>query len=281
MIARKTIIAAASVAVILGGGATALATSGTLAVTAATTANFDTGCVTSAHTLAYLYKGSHSCASGQVKFTWNITGPAGPKGATGATGAQGATGPQGPAGPSDLTVSTSTSVSNRDDSGGNGNWATDAMVRMVTITRHEAAAVANCGDGAVTCWYYTATLTDSGTFTTQPGAFTPNQGLDNGQKISGTVNGNFTGGSHIEFYASSNAPNASLVPATVSGDSPSTTNWVEQAFPGGTVFSVPSLLDWSWSYNAPATCEHWTDAFNNSGGQSKSAGDITGVNACA
>lgn len=237
--------------------------------------------------LQHIYSGAHSCASGQVKYTWNQTGPqgpAGPAGAKGATGpagpkgATGATGPQGPpgknAGP--VTVSASTSVSGRDDSGNNGNWATDAMVRDITVTRHSAVAVANCGGGVTECWYYTAQLTDSGTFQTDPGAKSPNAGVT----ISGTVDGTFTGGSAIEFYASSGTPSAATVPATLTGDSPSTTDWVEQLFPSGTAFSTPSLLDWSWSYSAPATCENWVDAYSNGDGGQAGDGDITGTNAC-
>jgi len=173
-------------------------------------------------------------------------------------------------------VTASTSVSNRDDSGNHGNWATDTFVRTASITRHEAAGVSDCGGGATSCYYYTGSVTDSGSFVTDTGANSPNAGV----KISGTVDGTMTGGSKIEFYASSNTPSAALVPATLSGDSPSTTAWVEQFFPGGTVFSAPSLLNWSWNYQAPATCEQWVDAYNNSDGSLPADGDITGVNAC-
>jgi hypothetical protein len=243
-----------------------------------------------------------TCPTGTYYGSWNAkgntgatgaTGATGPKGDTGATGATGATGPAGPAGPSDLTVTASTSLSNRDDSGNGadngGNWATDAFIRTVNLTRHEAGPVSNCGGSATTCYFYTASLTDSGTFTTQANADTPNQacteptvGTCAGLDIQGTVAGNFTGGSKIEFWASSNTPNASLVPATVSGDSPSTTNWVKQFFSGGTDFSSVSLLNWSWSYNAPATCETWVDALSNGSGNGTFAadGNIAGVNQC-
>jgi hypothetical protein len=265
---RKILIAAGSaVAVVMGGGALALAVPAAISVTPPTI----TACVSATNVVQHLYAHSHTCPAGQHKITWNQRGP---------QGIQGVQGIQGPAGPSDLSLSAMTSVSNRDDSGGNGNWATDAMIRSVSITRHEAAAVSNCGGAVATCYYYTGTLTDSGTFVTQDGAFTPNQGLHAGQHISGTVQGNFTGGTHLEFYASSAAPSASGVVSTVSGDSPSTTNWVEQFFPGGTSFSSINLIDWSWSYNAPNTCESWVDAASNSGGQSAGAGDITGVNHC-
>lgn len=222
----------------------------------------------------------HACSPGYVIVG---TGPAGAAGAPGAAGPKGATGPAGPKGPAGpagpsagLTVSASTSISGRDDSGNHGNWAVDAFVRSVTVTRHSAVAVSNCGSGATSCWYYTAALTDTGSFATGAGAKSP----DAGTAIAGTVQGTMTGGSKIEFYASSNLPAAAAMPATLTGDSPSTTNWVEQMFPAGTTFSAPSLLDWSWTYSAPNTCETWVDAYNNSDGAGAGAGDITGVNAC-
>lgn len=71
------------------------------------------------------------------------------------------------------------------------------------------------------------------------------------------------------------------MPATLSGDSPSTTAWAEQFFPAGTIFTTSSLLNWSWAYNAPNSCETWTDAYNNGAGGQAGDGDITGVNACS
>ena len=54
--------------------------------------------------------------------------------------------------------------------------------------------------------------------------------------------------------------------------------WYEQMFPAGTSFSGPAnLIDWSWTYNAPATCEQWTDALSNGGGQDSGAGNIAGL----
>ena len=200
----------------------------------------------------------------------------GAQGLKGAQGLQGIQGPPGPAG-TPVTATAAVSVSNRDDSGNHGNWATDAFTRAVTVTRHSAAPAANCGPAAVKCWFYTATLADSGTFTTKTGASSP----DAGTVINGTVMGTFTGGSDIEFYASSGTPGASAVPGTLTGDSPSTTSWVKQFFPDGTLFSSPGLTDWSWTYVAPNTCEKWVDAFDNSDGTGAGAGDITGVNACA
>lgn len=214
-----------------------------------------------------------TCPKGTMLVWWNQTGPQGLKGDTG---------PQGPAGPSDLSVTATTAVNNRDDSGNHGNWATDAFTRVVTVTRHEAAAVSNCGGGATICYYYTASLADNGSFVTQTGAHSPNAGA----LISGTVQGTMTGGSKIEFYAGSTdgswdgSPSAVGVPATVSGDTPHTSDWVKAFFSGSTTFSSSQLLNWSWTYNAPNTCEQWVDAYNNTDGTGTGAGDITGTNAC-
>src|SRR6266851_2068518 len=281
----KLAIALVAVAGLIGAAGTSLAAS-----SVTTTPKIYYGCVKTSGTPTRVLWNVHTvpvtCPLGSFGIHWNqtgpqgpqgiqgltgATGPAGPTGSTGPkgdagatgpqgpqgdTGATGPTGPQGPPGPSDLSVMATTSVTNRDDSGGNGFWAKDAFVRTISITRHEASDVSHCGGGVPTCWFYSGTFTDSGTFETITNAFTPNQGLDTGMHISGTVDGNFSGGSHIEFYASSNAPDAGLVPSTVSGDSPSTGTWYEKFFPGGTSFSGPAnLIDWSWTYNAPNTCE--------------------------
>jgi hypothetical protein len=274
---RLTLAATAASVIALTGAAGALAS--TPASSAAPTAY--SGCVkylgTPARVLWNVHTAPVTCPAGSFAVHWNQAGPQGP------AGPQGIQGIQGPPGPSDLSVTATTSVSGRDDSGGDGNWATDAFIRMITITRHEAAAVSNCGGGVAACWFYTGTITDSGTFQTQAGAETPNQGYAGPDTIAGIVSGNFTGGSHIEFYASSSAPNAGLVPSTISGDLPSTSAWYQKFFSGSTVFSGPAnLIDWSWSYSAPATCEHWTDAAGNGAGQGTALadGDITGVNHC-
>lgn len=218
------------------------------------------------------FSNAGNCPGGQFAVAWNAQGPAG------LTGAAGPAGPQGPAGTfTPVTATADTSVSNRDDSGNNGNWATDAFTRTVTVTRHSASPAGNCGAAAAKCWFYTAALADTGTFTTDTGAKSPNAGT----VINGVVDGTFTGGSDIEFYASSDTPSAASVPGTVSGDMPSTTNWAAQFFPAGTVFSTPNLTDWSWTYVAPKTCEKWTDAVGNGDGHLSGDGDITGTNACS
>lgn len=183
-----------------------------------------------------------------------------------------------------VTATATTAVSNRSDSGYSGgkggNWAKDAFSRAVTITRHGPVAVSNCGgtatNGVTSCYHYTGTITDTGSFTTISGANSPNAGTS----IHGVVTGTMTGGSAVEFYASSGTPDASLVSATYSGDGISSTNWVEQFFPHGTAFSTPNEINWAYHYAAPNTCETWDDNYNNGGGSQPGDGDIVGVNHC-
>jgi hypothetical protein len=83
-----------------------------------------------------------------------------------------------------------------------------------------------------------------------------------------------------------------MVPKVLSyiGDGPiDTTHWYTLFFPTSTNFTVPTgsaagdpWTAWSWSYVAPATCETWTDAYNNGAGNGTYAadGNIAGLNQC-
>jgi hypothetical protein len=206
---------------------------------------------------------------------------AGAQGPAGPAGAQGPAGPAGPAGASyvPVTATATTALSDRSDSGNHGNWATDTISRTVAVARHSAVPAKDCGSSATQCWFYTGTIEDTGTFTTIAGADSPQAGV----AITGTQTGSMIGGSEIEFYASSDTPNASLVPATATGNTVSTTTWAEQLFADGTLFSTPKLTNWSWTYTdtSPANCETWTDAYNNSDGSLVADGDITGSTHCS
>jgi hypothetical protein len=139
------------------------------------------------------------------------------------------------------------------------------------------------------------TVSDTGTFTTQPG-LTPNQGCTepnsqscSGLDISGTVVGSLTGGGDQEFYADQATP---AVPKVLSytGSAPiDTSHWYTLFFPPSTNFGFPAATSagqpwttWSWSYAASATCETWTDAYNNNSGSGTYAadGNIAGINQC-
>lgn len=68
-----------------------------------------------------------------------------------------------------------------------------------------------------------------------------------------------------------------------------TSHWYTLFFPSSASFGFPSATsagqpwtNWSWSYAAPATCETWTDAYNNGSGSGTYAadGNIAGLNQC-
>jgi len=182
-----------------------------------------------------------------------------------------------------VTVTATTKLSNRADSGGNGNWATDAMTRKLVI--RETGRSAGVYD-------FTATVTDSGSFATDNGAFTPDQGgTDAGLVIFKHTAGSLYGGADYSFTATT-LPDGRYVPSRESGTPLSgdrtTSLWYEQAFGAGTVFGGTGIGNWSWSYAGPVcktgTGRHvsyvpqrWTDALNNDGGQSATAGNITGA----
>lgn len=218
-----------------------------------------------------IQKGSIGADDLAKEVTDKLGGP-GPQGPAGPAGPAGPPGPAGPAGDSDiLSAVATTSVTDRNDSGHHGDWAKDSFTRTVSVTRQHASTAAKCGGGATQCWFYTASLADSGTFTTIDGANSPQDGT----AIAGTVMGTFNGGSRIEFYANSDSPNPSIVPATVTGNALATSDWVKEFFAADTVFSSVNLLNWAWTYTAPNTCEQWINAV------AGDSGDITGVNACA
>lgn len=257
-----------------GGGvaASALVTSATAPVPHAGYA-----CVNlSTHTtMSILDTPSASCPAGTTSIVLGAQGPAGPAGPAG---------PQGPQGPGFQVVAASaqTDITNDQDSGNNGNWAIDTLTRQITVVRHGQVAASLCGgtatNGITGCWFYTALLSDSGSFTTITGASSPNAGT----AIHGKLTGSVTGGSAFEFYANSNDPQSSLVPATLDASTSGTdsSNWPARFFTPATAIAGMNEINWTYTYDAPTTCETWVDAFNNGDGGRPADGDITGVNAC-
>lgn len=200
-------------------------------------------------------------------------GPAGPAGPPGPKGDPGTAGTNGSNGSDALvTVTGSTQITNRNDSGHSGNWATDDMLRSATVTRQHASPSAKCG-GADQCYFYTGEFTDNGTFTTLDGANSPNAG----KPISGTLSGTVTGVQKFEFYSSDDSPGT--VPASSSGNGVSSAQWLGQFFTPGSVFGM-NEISYSYDYTGTGTCESWHESNTNNDGQADGAGDITGVNAC-
>jgi hypothetical protein len=190
--------------------------------------------------------------------------------------------PAASAAPAPPSVTATTHLTNRADSGGNGDWATDTMTRKLVIT--QTGRTGNVRD-------FTATVTDTGSFITTYRAYTPNQGgADLGRRIDAWLTGSLAGKAAYAFTATA-APAAGLVPAAESGtpaSGPKTTSlWYEQAFPAGTIFGGAGIGTWGWNYTAASVgilfgggftlcTEHWSDASVNNGGQTANSGDITG-----
>lgn len=131
------------------------------------------------------------------------------------------------------TFTAHTTFQHVSDVGGGGVWASDDITRTLTITETGATPVPSGGK----VYHYTATIADTGTFETLPGALTPNQGGQNKfQHINGIVGGTLTGTASYTFsstYTPNNTPNLG-VPGYVGGPNAAapTATWWEQAFPG-------------------------------------------------
>ena len=174
------------------------------------------------------------------------------------------------------TVTAVTHVYNDPDSGNNGTWATDNFERTVTVTLDSPQPVSTPAGFLA----YTATVSDSGTFVTHAGAFTPNQSVV-GEKISHDAKGTFSGSASYLITAPSTDALGSTFPATLNDNNvpatgaQTTSNWPEQAFTPETGVNV-TLGNWSWTYNTPAG-ETWTDASTNGDGNLVQDGNITGL----
>jgi hypothetical protein len=206
------------------------------------------------------------------------TGPSGSPGPQGPVGPDGPPGPQGPQGDdATLTVTATTSVTDWPETSG---WATDAFTRTLTLTRQGAVASSHCG-GTPVCFFYTGTLGDVGTFLAHDGENSPNSSEH--LTIDGDVSGEMEGTATFEFYASSGAPDASLVPTSIATrtdpalNGVGTSTWAKLAFPVDTVFAGgPTLTSYLWSYFTE--CETWLDGINpGDDGQGPTDGNITGA----
>jgi len=202
--------------------------------------------------------------------------------------------PFGPGRASTVTATATTRIANDPDSG-HGTpaiWATDTITRTVTVTKGTQVPGTGCGLAASDgCWSFTADLSDSGTFTTIPGAGTPNQAcagcaglLIASPAVSGMIQGTYT----VTFDASAPVADASLVaknhddlglPAVPPYTS---TTWGEQFFPAGTSFGSIAGGAYTWTYQVVKggfpffTTQRWTDSSSNNDGNSPGAGNITG-----
>jgi hypothetical protein len=174
-----------------------------------------------------------------------------------------------------VSVTALSNLTNRPDSGQHGNWATDTITRSVSITKQGAVPASNCGAAATSCFFYTGSLIDNGTIVTTDGALSPKDGV----AIKGNNSGTMSGGAKLEFFATSDTPDVSLVQGNVDGAGSdvaetTTARWVAQFFPGSVKVTDAVLNDWKWTYMVPGTCETSTQS------PAGINGDITGVSAC-
>jgi hypothetical protein len=175
------------------------------------------------------------------------------------------------------TVTAVTHIQNDPDSGHAGIWAIDQITRTTTVTRDPAHDV----PGFLA---YTASASDAGTFTTRPGALTPNQSVP-GQVIAHVVSGTMTGAADYAVLAptgdalgstfQSALNDNSLAPAP--GSPESVGGWPLQGFTPASGVLV-TLKDWGWTYATPAG-EDWVDssAVGNGDGNLVQDGNITGL----
>jgi len=184
-------------------------------------------------------------------------------------------------------VSASTAISNRPDSGNNGDWALDNFTRTVTITLVGEVAQSNCGGPTATghCYLWDEKIDDFGHFTAQAGDLSPRAGTT----LDRTLTGSFTGGTTSgQFFSSWKTAKATLVPATENDQSEdptgkhTTSQWAEQFFGASAQFAGESLVNWLWTYTlnfgadnqCPNDAFRWQDGANNGDGAQAPDGDI-------
>jgi hypothetical protein len=197
-----------------------------------------------------------------------------------------------------VPVSATTTLSNRPDSGAQGNnWALDNFKRKATVVRVAEVAVSNCpGSDTGHCYLWDGSISDSGTFTTIAGQLAPRTGTLDRQ-----ITGKFAGGAPtVQFFASWKTAKAARVPVTENDNGVvptgrhTTTNWVEQFFGPSAVFNSaanpggPDLgSKWSWTYTlnfgtnnqCPNDAFRWVDANAGGGGSLNTDGNILTPNA--
>ena len=202
--------------------------------------------------------------------------------------------PFGPGHASTITATATTRITNDPDSG-HGTpavWAIDTITRTVTVTKGTQVPGTDCGLAvSAGCWSFTAALSDSGSFTTIPGAGTPNQAcagcaglLIKAPAVSGMLQGNYV----VTFDASYPVADASLVGKnhddhSLPASPPYTSStWGEQFFPAGTHFGNVTGGAYTWTYQVVQggfpyfTTQRWVDSSSNGDGNEPQDGNVTG-----
>lgn len=174
-----------------------------------------------------------------------------------------------------------TSISNRPDSGHGGVWAYDTVKRTATVTLQSPQPATSTFPAGVplTDQVYTETISDSGAFTTIPGALTPNQSTA-ALKVAHAVDGTLTGSYTLTVYAPSADTLTGTVPAaeddqfsTLTAGFVSTGNWANQFFATPTDKIVGGAYNWTYTTGCN---ESWVDSSGNGDGNLPADGNITG-----
>jgi len=188
----------------------------------------------------------------------------------------------GPCSPGTGKQSAVTALTNRPDSGGGGTWALDGKTPRTPLTRTLSVTLISHAAGV---WDWQAAVCDGGSFTAIPGALAPNQGPGHAGDViaAPAASGSVTGTAFYQF--STDQPLSAArnlgVPASEDGapvtPAQTTPLWFEQAFPAGTTFTGPGLLDtWSWTYTEGTFVPRsWTDSAADGDGQTPAAEQIT------
>jgi hypothetical protein len=121
------------------------------------------------------------------------------------------------------------------------------------------------------CGTYYGVIVDAGTFTTLPGAKSPNAGVPV-TPTKGHVWGTAMTTEFTAHYKGDWANGQTFVGAGGTATNPSTTNWVKTYFDHVSLdYALPK---WTWTYTTD--CEKWVDASDNGYGALPDDGDIIG-----
>jgi hypothetical protein len=174
----------------------------------------------------------------------------------------------------------STLFTNSQVAGNGGNWAVARLSRHTVLTGGREPLAGDCGQTSGFCLQWTVTVSDSGTFTTKPGAPTPNQS-DPGLTIHGTNDGTFTATTQSATFYTNQYPDPAQVPSQYNGTIPAW-GWAPYLFPAGTHIiradGMVSTTAMTATYTADTRCgdQTWVDTFGNDAGNLPVDGNITG-----
>jgi hypothetical protein len=170
--------------------------------------------------------------------------------------------------------------------GNGGPWASSQVWRTATVTLAYAPAPPwlcgwTPGSPPISCFAFTATLRDWGTFRTIRFALTPNQSFFYyGRHIRSVVSGSVHGSATFGIFYATALPNPLAVPHFYFDKTGglAAISWPNLFFPAPAQTFGVSPSSWKWTYSAWTRCgfQSWTTSSTNNHGNSFFAGNITG-----